>query len=286
MPLFSKMSGVFFFVFLRCFLATCLVGLLTPSQVSEVGADGEEGEGAGEQRADRKSQVSGEDEETPFHEKRAQGEQDSSPPLSNDKSSAVNDNLCSPAQGGGHVEEAAANCLGSSSPPAALLSVEQQVKEAVTEILSAVTDEVIIEAAREAISNYRRKQRITGKTTIGLKLAGGGAGGAATKASASSPAASSSSSSFLLNCMNNQEEGGGRGRAKNATARAAEEEQGKGGQASKSPGLSEEGEGKASSGRERRRRESHEEPSAHGSEDGSTDEDHSGRIFNADREPH
>lgn len=41
----------------------------------------------------------------------------------------------------------------------------------------AVTDEIFREAAREAISNQRRKQRITGKTTIGLKLQGTGGGG-------------------------------------------------------------------------------------------------------------
>ncbi|OEH74992.1 hypothetical protein cyc_06897 [Cyclospora cayetanensis] len=51
----------------------------------------------------------------------------------------------------------------------------EQIKEVVTEILSAVTDEIFREAAREAISNQRRKQRITGKTTIGLKLQGAGA---------------------------------------------------------------------------------------------------------------
>lgn len=51
-----------------------------------------------------------------------------------------------------------------------------QIKEAVTEILTAVTDEVFREAAREAISNQRRKQQITGKTKIGLKLQGAGGG--------------------------------------------------------------------------------------------------------------
>lgn len=50
----------------------------------------------------------------------------------------------------------------------------EQIKEVVTEILTAVTDEIFREAAREAISNQRRKQRITGKTTIGLKLQGAG----------------------------------------------------------------------------------------------------------------
>lgn len=62
-----------------------------------------------------------------------------------------------------HVEE------GPPQPP-----LVEQIKEVVTEILTAVTDEIFREAAREAISNQRRKQRITGKTTIGLKLQGAG----------------------------------------------------------------------------------------------------------------
>lgn len=69
----------------------------------------------------------------------------------------------SPAAGASRKAE------GPAQPP-----LVDQIKEVVTEILSAVTDEIFREAAREAISNQRRKQRITGKTTIGLKLQGSG----------------------------------------------------------------------------------------------------------------
>ncbi|CBZ52816.1 conserved hypothetical protein [Neospora caninum Liverpool] len=75
----------------------------------------------------------------------------------------------------------------SGSPSPDLPPLEVQVKQAVTEILSAVTDDVLREVAREAISNYRRKQRITGKTSIGLKLHVGGSGGSASIFSGTEP---------------------------------------------------------------------------------------------------
>lgn len=53
--------------------------------------------------------------------------------------------------------------------PALLL---EEIKGVVTDILAEVSDEIFSEAACEAISNQRRKQRIACKTTIGLKLQG------------------------------------------------------------------------------------------------------------------